>query len=49
MDDWNPMVPELLVSDAARSVAFYADVLGFVVRFTRDDPPFAHLALGGRS
>ena len=47
MDDWNPMVPELLVADAARSVVFYVDVLGFSVRYMRDDPPFAYLELDG--
>ena len=47
MDEWNPMVPELLVADAARSLAFYVDALGFTVRYARDDPPFAYLALGG--
>lgn len=45
--EWNPMVPELLVSDLARSRRFYVDVLGFAVRFERSDPPFAYLDLGG--
>ncbi|MFB2862449.1 bleomycin resistance protein [Aeromonas sp. MdU4] len=41
--DWNPMVPELSVSDLARSLAFYTGLLGFSVRYRRDDPPFAYL------
>ncbi|WP_193558014.1 bleomycin resistance protein [Aeromonas sobria] len=40
---WNPMVPELSVTDLARSLAFYNDLLGFSVRYRRDDPPFAYL------
>ena len=42
---WNPMVPELAVTDLAVSLRFYA-ALGFSVRFTRSDPPFAYLELG---
>lgn len=41
------MVPELLVADLPRSLAFYVDVLGFEVRFRRRDPDFVYLALGG--
>jgi catechol 2,3-dioxygenase-like lactoylglutathione lyase family enzyme len=40
---WNPMVPELSVTDLARSLAFYRGLLGFSVRYRRDDPPFAYL------
>ena len=40
---WNPMVPELSVTDLARSLAFYTGLLGFSVRYRRDDPPFAYL------
>ncbi|WP_243392645.1 bleomycin resistance protein [Kinneretia aquatilis] len=42
---WNPMVPELAVSDLAASLHFYR-ACGFEVRFRRDDPPFAYLELG---
>ena len=38
---WNPMVPELVVSDFARSLEFYTDTLGFRVKFSR--PNFAYL------
>ncbi len=44
---WNPMVPELSVTDFDRSLRFYTDLLGFSVRFSRDSPPFAYLVLGG--
>lgn len=40
---WNPMVPELSVTDLARSLVFYTGLLGFSVRYRRDDPPFAYL------
>lgn len=40
---WNPMVPELSVTDLVRSLAFYSSLLGFLVRYRRDDPPFAYL------
>ena len=42
---WNPMVPELMVSDFAGSLAFY-QLLGFTVRFQREHPAFAYLMLG---
>lgn len=40
---WNPMVPELSVTDLARALVFYTGLLGFSVRYRRDDPPFAYL------
>jgi predicted enzyme related to lactoylglutathione lyase len=42
---WNPMVPELTVTSLEESLGFYSTV-GFVVRFSRTDPPFAYLELG---
>lgn len=41
--EWAPLVPELLVSNHQESMDFYVDTLGFRVRFTRDNPPFAYL------
>lgn len=41
---WAALVPELACSNLACSLAFYRDVLGFGVRFTRDG--FAYLELG---
>ena len=44
MDEyWNPMVPELSVSNFEVSLAFYVDVLGFSVRIKRENPDFAYL------
>lgn len=40
---WNPMVPELSVSDFKASLSFYVDVLGFSVRIKRDNPNFVYL------
>lgn len=40
---WQPLVPELVVSDFAASLAFYVDVLGFERRYGREDPAFAYL------
>ncbi|MDP2500275.1 hypothetical protein BCT47_05255 [Vibrio splendidus] len=40
---WNPMVPELSVSNFERSLAFYVDVLGFSIRIRRENPDFVYL------
>ncbi len=40
---WNPMVPELSVSNFERSLAFYVDVLGFTIRIKRENPDFVYL------
>ena len=42
-ETWARLVPELLCSDVARSIAFYRDVLGFHVLFDRPDEGFAYL------
>ena len=44
---WNPMVPELMVTDFDKSLRFYVDVIGFNVMFQRTDPEFAYLELNG--
>ncbi|WGD38393.1 VOC family protein [Lysinibacter sp. HNR] len=44
---WNPLVPELSVRNLTSSLRFYTDGVGFSVKFTRDDPPFAYLDLDG--
>jgi catechol 2,3-dioxygenase-like lactoylglutathione lyase family enzyme len=49
MDDenhWAALVPELLVTDLARSLAFYRDACGFRVRFARPEDGFAYLERG---
>jgi catechol 2,3-dioxygenase-like lactoylglutathione lyase family enzyme len=43
---WNPMVPELTVSDFATSLHFYVEILGFELMNQRKDPPFAYLSIG---
>jgi catechol 2,3-dioxygenase-like lactoylglutathione lyase family enzyme len=42
---WNPLVPELTVTDLETSLRFYR-AAGFSERFRREDPPFAYLGLG---
>lgn len=44
---WNPLVPELSVSDFAKSLRLYTEGIGFAVQYTRDNPSFAYLDLGG--
>jgi catechol 2,3-dioxygenase-like lactoylglutathione lyase family enzyme len=41
------LVPEFLVSDIARSMRFYVDVLGFEVLYERPEEKFAYLDLDG--
>jgi catechol 2,3-dioxygenase-like lactoylglutathione lyase family enzyme len=45
--DIAPMMPELLVSDIARSLAFWRDLCGFSVAFDRLYEGFAYLDLHG--
>ena len=42
-----PLIPELYVTDLARSLNFYVDRLGFSVAYARPDEGFAFLELGG--
>lgn len=44
---YNALVPELLVSDLARSLVFYCEVLGFVVEYERPENEFAFLSFYG--
>ncbi len=44
-DYWNPMVPELTVTDFNASLKFYCDILGFSIRFQRSEPDFVYLEL----
>ncbi len=43
-DHWAALVPELAVSDLAKSLAFYTDMLGFRLCYAR--PGFAYLERG---
>jgi catechol 2,3-dioxygenase-like lactoylglutathione lyase family enzyme len=45
--EWNALVPELVVTDYARSKAFYVDVFGFTLRFERAENKFGYFDLGG--
>jgi catechol 2,3-dioxygenase-like lactoylglutathione lyase family enzyme len=51
MNDFPPgsvaLVPELEVSDFARTLDFYVGTLGFATLYDRPERPFAYLALGG--
>jgi catechol 2,3-dioxygenase-like lactoylglutathione lyase family enzyme len=40
------LVPELYVSDLARSLRFYVDAIGFAIDYARPEDRFASLALG---
>lgn len=40
------LVPELYVSDLARSLHFYIDLIGFVLEYERPEEHFASIALG---
>ena len=43
---WAPLVPELLVIDLERSIAFYCNLCGFRVRFARPEDGFVYLEQG---
>lgn len=40
------LIPELYVTDYAKSLSFYVDIIGFTVEYTRENPSFAFLSLG---
>ena len=46
-DDEPDLVPELLVTDLAASLAFWRDLCGFQVRYDRPEEGFAYIARGG--
>lgn len=43
----NSLVPELLVSDLARSLHFYCEVIGFALNYERPEDHFAYLSFFG--
>lgn len=45
--EWAALVPELYVMDFEKSLAFYTDILGFEVAFSRPEERFAYLQFGG--
>lgn len=40
------LVPELLVTDLDRSIAFWCDLCGFTISYSRPDERFAYIVLG---
>lgn len=44
VEEWAALVPELMVSDLARSLDVYTRLFGFTLNYTR--PGFAYLSLG---
>jgi catechol 2,3-dioxygenase-like lactoylglutathione lyase family enzyme len=47
MEKMNPLVPELIVTDLAQSLAFYCNVLGFHIEYQRPEDRFAFLSFHG--
>ena len=45
--DFQPLVPELSVSDFGKSLSFYTEVLKFHVEFERPEHQFAFLSCQG--
>lgn len=45
-DFWPPSIPELLVTNFTKSLAFYTETLGFEILYTRGAADFAMLRLG---
>ena len=43
----NPLVPEMIVSDLARSLHYYCEVLGFRIEYQRPEHHFAFLSFHG--
>ena len=43
---WAALVPELLVTDLGRSTAFYCELCGFSIRFSRPEDGFAYIERG---
>lgn len=43
---WNVMVPKLLASDFEKSLYFYTEVLGFSIRYQRQNPDAVYLEQG---
>lgn len=41
---FNPLIPELYISDFKKSLDFYINVLGFTLEYQRENPLFAFLS-----
>lgn len=44
---WAPLVPELLVTDIAASLAFWCGLCGFAIAYAREEDRFAYLQREG--
>lgn len=44
---FNPILPELYVTDFKKSLHFYVDIIGFKLEYDRQNPNFAFLSLNG--
>jgi len=44
---FNQLIPELYVSDFAKSLNFYTNILPFKIEYSRDNPQFAFLSYQG--
>jgi len=44
---FNKLIPELSVSNLAKSIKFYVDILGFKLEYERKEPKFAFLSFQG--
>lgn len=45
--EWNPLVPELVVDNYARSKDFYTQIFGFTLSFERPEDSFGYFNLNG--
>jgi len=44
---FNPLEPELYVTDFQKSLNFYNNILGFIIEYQRENPSFAFLSYQG--
>jgi catechol 2,3-dioxygenase-like lactoylglutathione lyase family enzyme len=45
--EFNPLKPELYVTDFQKSLDFYKNILGFTIEYQRENPLFAYLSYQG--
>ncbi len=46
-ENWSRLVPELIVSDLEKSLAFWCDLIGFRIAYDRPEDKFAYLDFDG--
>ena len=47
--EFSSLLPELMISDFAKSLHFYGDILGFKIEYQREKPNFAFLSYQNKS